>query len=114
MGKVTSGDRIRHDGVERLAVVSCVASRESAGAEIGARRRRDRAADKGGRCDGAPLRAAGDKLGRRLLARWRMTDGHGKLLHWISSMPGPPHGRSEERGVGNECVSPCKSRWEPV
>src|SRR3546814_18355575 len=23
-------------------------------------------------------------------------------------------GRSEERRVGNECVSPCRSRWSPV
>src|SRR3546814_15266047 len=23
-------------------------------------------------------------------------------------------GRSEERRVGKECVSPCRSRWEPV
>src|SRR3546814_19061977 len=23
------------------------------------------------------------------------------------------HGRSEERRVGKECVSPCRSRWSP-
>src|SRR3546814_11026771 len=26
---------------------------------------------------------------------------------------GPPHGRSEERRVGKECVSTCRSRWSP-
>src|SRR3546814_6026420 len=25
----------------------------------------------------------------------------------------PPGGRSEERRVGNECVSTCRSRWSP-
>src|SRR3546814_20735927 len=25
-----------------------------------------------------------------------------------------PHGRSEERRVGKECVSTCRSRWSPV
>src|SRR3546814_14283032 len=44
---------------------------------------------------GAVARAAGDRqlhLGRR---------------------PGAPHERSEERRVGKECVSTCRSRWSP-
>src|SRR3546814_3527970 len=39
----------------------------------------------------------------------------------ISHMPGrkrrgalAPHGRSEERRVGKECVSTCRSRWSPA
>src|SRR3546814_18595967 len=27
---------------------------------------------------------------------------------------GPPGSRSEERRVGNACVSPCRSRWSPA
>src|SRR3546814_10467582 len=30
-------------------------------------------------------------------------------LQWFSSQPA----RSEERRVGKECVSPCRSRWSP-
>src|SRR3546814_7081160 len=32
-----------------------------------------------------------------------------------AAMPKPPHtsGRSEERRVGKECVSTCRSRWSP-
>src|SRR3546814_14884783 len=26
----------------------------------------------------------------------------------------PPEGRSEERRVGKECVSPCRSRWSSI
>src|SRR3546814_18318113 len=29
-------------------------------------------------------------------------------------MGGMDHGRSEERRVGKECVSTCRSRWSPV
>src|SRR3546814_12146437 len=32
--------------------------------------------------------------------------GHGK-------MAGMNHGRAEERRVGKECVSTCRSRWSP-
>ena len=31
---------------------------------------------------------------------------------WISD-PDPEHSRSEERRVGKECVSTCRSRWSP-
>src|SRR3546814_13236876 len=33
----------------------------------------------------------------------------------IAEIPGsdPKAGRSEERRVGKECVSPCRSRWSP-
>src|SRR3546814_13923806 len=35
--------------------------------------------------------------------------------HLTSSWPTeqPAHGRSEERRVGQECVSTCRSRWSP-
>src|SRR3546814_19666390 len=34
---------------------------------------------------------------------------HGDLPWWN----GGTQGRSEERRVGKECVSPCRSRWSP-
>src|SRR3546814_14149145 len=34
------------------------------------------------------------------------------LISVNSSMPSRPH-RSEERRVGEECVSTCRSRWSP-
>src|SRR3546814_15632196 len=44
------------------------------------------------------------------------------LLHWENPSPAKNHwrswslrvlGRSEERRVGKECVSTCRSRWSP-
>src|SRR3546814_11838158 len=36
------------------------------------------------------------------------------LIERIGAKPDPGHcGRSEERRVGQECVSPCRSRWSP-
>src|SRR3546814_11452042 len=32
---------------------------------------------------------------------------------FIGSRTGPDNGRSEERRVGKECVSTCRSRWSP-
>src|SRR3546814_15808259 len=32
---------------------------------------------------------------------------------YIQSLPKAPWGRSEERRVGKECVSTCRSRWSP-
>src|SRR3546814_10693217 len=45
-------------------------------------------------------------------------DGPGALaIRWnrvpASEVPGGPHNRSEERRVGKECVSTCRSRWSP-
>src|SRR3546814_1553694 len=36
----------------------------------------------------------------------------GKLIHAASRRDRPPD-RSEERRVGKECVSTCRSRWSP-
>src|SRR3546814_14793265 len=40
--------------------------------------------------------------------------GYGRetVLEW-SSLEIPARGRSEERRVGKECVSTCRSRWSP-
>src|SRR3546814_17731905 len=35
-----------------------------------------------------------------------------RRLYELSAV-GPAAGRSEERRVGNECVSTCRSRWSP-
>src|SRR3546814_13239020 len=32
---------------------------------------------------------------------------------WLGPSPEIPYTRSEERRVGNECVSTCRSRWSP-
>src|SRR3546814_9443015 len=42
---------------------------------------------------------------------------HGKMM-WVPSsytrsVTVPPPNRSEERRVGKECVSTCRSRWSP-
>src|SRR3546814_13123509 len=40
---------------------------------------------------------------------------HKHLEHWAQQNPGVElrGERSEERRVGEECVSPCRSRWSP-
>src|SRR3546814_17714048 len=40
-----------------------------------------------------------------LVIRFRINDAHGRAV--------VVHVRSEERRVGKECVSPCRSRWSP-
>src|SRR3546814_11642838 len=35
------------------------------------------------------------------------------LFHWLSAAIALPTVRSEERRVGKECVSTCRSRWSP-
>src|SRR3546814_1124126 len=37
---------------------------------------------------------------------------NGAKAAWMASPP-PTHCRSEERRVGKECVSTCRSRWSP-
>src|SRR3546814_12344230 len=37
----------------------------------------------------------------------------GSIARKRRSRPPPPYERSEERRVGNECVSTCRSRWSP-
>src|SRR3546814_7121832 len=50
-----------------------------------------------------------------LVQRWRMADtGNGHRLHPGMARAHLRHGiRSEERRVGKECVSTCRSRWSP-
>src|SRR3546814_7350963 len=37
-----------------------------------------------------------------------------RLAHpWVPAFAGMTKGRSEERRVGKECVSTCRSRWSP-
>src|SRR3546814_4922421 len=43
----------------------------------------------------------------RLYAGLIVANGH----HWEPNVPSYP--RSEERRVGKECVSTCRSRWSP-
>src|SRR3546814_12789858 len=35
------------------------------------------------------------------------------VIHWTVGAQAVDAGRSEERRVGNACVSPCRSRWSP-
>src|SRR3546814_17733587 len=49
-------------------------------------------------------------------SRSRTTIGGGKRRHpsiWPLSLEGSSRRRSEERRVGKECVSTCRSRWSP-
>src|SRR3546814_19447161 len=48
-------------------------------------------------------------------SRPRMTSAHIRPSHCRSSgrKAEPGSGRSEERRVGKECVSTCRSRWSP-
>src|SRR3546814_4562319 len=43
------------------------------------------------------------------IARWRLFD----LEHGLPRLPASQAERSEERRVGKECVSTCRSRWSP-
>src|SRR3546814_16060567 len=53
--------------------------------------------------------------------RVKLENGHvvlghisGKMrMHYIRILPGDKVTRSEERRVGKECVSTCRSRWTP-
>src|SRR3546814_18512834 len=38
---------------------------------------------------------------------------HGKAQFFLARRDGRTIGRSEERRVGKECVSTCRSRWSP-
>src|SRR3546814_8853986 len=58
----------------------------------------------GGQCWHAGL--PGCEVGRCGL-RMRLGRGRGGRREW------PRRGRSEERRVGKECVSTCRSRWSP-
>src|SRR3546814_9189915 len=51
-------------------------------------------------------RRQGDRGQGHLQGLWRQAAVRGSELH-------PAAGRSEERRVGKECVSTCRSRWSP-
>src|SRR3546814_21197746 len=57
------------------------------------------------------------QLGRLLALRSILGFGAGPLsplaFGWIHDLTNPPGARSEERRVGKECVSTCRSRWSP-
>src|SRR3546814_13274579 len=60
------------------------------------------------------LLARGANRAVELLADLRVGDGG--TTHLRKPAPAAAHaakGRSEERRVGQECVSPCRSRWSP-
>src|SRR3546814_1790919 len=38
---------------------------------------------------------------------------HIELIRHLDPKPGSRYNRSEERRVGKECVSTCRSRWSP-
>src|SRR3546814_11910060 len=59
---------------------------------------------------GTPVTLYGDLVERlRAQGAKAVVDAHGGMLkHAI------PQRRSEERRVGKECVSTCRSRWSPV
>src|SRR3546814_6965998 len=59
-------------------------------------------------CDALAVASAG-KIGDRSLCR-SCTNLRGDLF----SKPAAPGKRSEERRVGKECVSTCRSRWSPL
>src|SRR3546814_16552923 len=66
---------------------------------------------------------AADKVLRRevwdrdaLIARWQK-DGESFKAEWAAELPAGEEisvYRSEERRVGKECVSTCRSRWSPT
>src|SRR3546814_9182837 len=58
-------------------------------------------------------RAAAPVAARHLLWRRRLLYGGGGSRRVRQHGVGLPDGRSEERRVGKECVSTCRSRWSP-
>src|SRR3546814_18538978 len=66
--------------------------------------------------DGRPLPRRSTRFRRRRLRREPSTNlhsGRDKGRHWPPSPSKSPVRRSEERRVGKECVSTCRSRWSP-
>src|SRR3546814_15387170 len=50
---------------------------------------------------------------RVIRLRWNIEAGENIALHHRRFMPELREQRSEERRVGKECVSTCRSRWSP-
>src|SRR3546814_18047420 len=64
----------------------------------------------------ASLLANGDVLSLTIEVSGISPGPHGLHLHTIGRCDAPDFttaGRSEERRVGKECVSTCRSRWSP-
>src|SRR3546814_15653302 len=64
---------------------------------------------------GHRLTGIGLTFGTALLAIWLIAIAAGP--QWYDAVSPHLHawyGRSEERRVGEECVSPCRSRWWPL
>src|SRR3546814_11024857 len=61
------------------------------------------------RCGGAGENGEEQASWMRMTACYRRRDGRWKIVHEHFSAPF----RSEERRVGKECVSTCRSRWWP-
>src|SRR3546814_14565442 len=54
------------------------------------------------------------EAGERLLGRLDpLLSDLDQVLEDVAGAQGRPLGRSEERRVGKECVSTCRSRWSP-
>src|SRR3546814_4554363 len=49
----------------------------------------------------------------RVLTGWRDSSLRISLIGWLRSTLTTSADRSEERRVGKECVSTCRSRWSP-
>ena len=62
----------------------------------------------------APLLPAGTRPDTMALdAHDRPVRGAGSQLGWLLWAGAPVDGRSEERRVGKECLTQCRSRWSP-
>src|SRR3546814_12616736 len=59
------------------------------------------------------LLQTGLQLQAQLLTQLRKTDGACRKRRWLAKTQTLQFGRSEERRVGKECVSTCRSRWWP-
>src|SRR3546814_15505879 len=55
------------------------------------------------------------ELGDGFFSKLRLRGAYGDYSHteYDAGAPGTTFLRSEERRVGKECVSPCRSRWSP-
>src|SRR3546814_13975856 len=58
--------------------------------------------------DRRPINVGDGAIGEVLQAFESGDEVRGQALYWASL-----HTRSEERRVGKECVSTCRSRWSP-
>src|SRR3546814_19857037 len=65
--------------------------------------------EEGGEHVSAPVGRRGRAIAYKMAEIFRCHSGR----RFAPDSAGIRHGRSEERRVGNECVSKCRSRWEP-